>query len=456
MPVRILWRTVVTTLGAFAVVLALAGPSTSGRMDAEGVTYVPGSTQKVCLLTGLHDDSRTPARYGLEAADRGYSLTVDNRTWFLFGDTRPTPTFKGEPNASTRFPGDPSGVDNDSIASAKPTSPGSCPQLDFVPELTGAVGAYTDPSVTFDGAQLDLRTNETPVAGVEVAGKLYVVFATDNPVDVGRPDNCGGHPGCLGHATRAVMAVLEDRKALTFKGLYDLSKPAKPYGDGAKFVSVAIEPGHDGYLYIWGTAGGTETRASPLYLARLKPANISTGSGIEYLRKLNANGSPVFAKHESSAAALFHDSPDCMGELGVNWNPYVNRWMLLYNCTDNTKPHPRGIWMRTAVNPWGPWSAPQTIFNPFTDHGFCYFIHFAGKCPKGTPNPGTGGTGGDYGPYFVDGWTTGTYATKTRPATSTFYYTIDTWVPYGNVIAKSALKSSSVSVPPPCKGSTCH
>jgi hypothetical protein len=36
-----------------------------------------------------------------------------------------------------------------------------------------------------------------------------------------------------------------------------------------------------------------------------------------------------------------------------------------------------------------------------------------------------------FGPYFVTGWTTGTQATPNAAAMSTFYYTVDTFHPYG-------------------------
>lgn len=85
-------------------------------------------------------------------------------------------------------------------------------------------------------------------------------------------------------------------------------------------------------------------------------------------------------------------------------------------------------------------SLPQTIFDPSRDKGYCYFIHFDGKCPKGAPNPpGKGNSGGNYGPYFLQDWTTGTPAKGRTPAITTIYYTIDTFIPYGQVIAKSTL-----------------
>jgi len=134
--------------------------------------------------------------------------------------------------------------------------------------------------------------------------------------------------------------------------------------------------------------------------------------------------------------------------------------------------------MRTAAQPWGRWSAPQTIFNPKPNAkaktGYCYFIYARPRsytCPAGSdntrlqaaPSPGHGNPGANgtyYGTYFVANWTTGNPATKYLRATSTFYYTLDTYWPYGQVILHSTIEGPKPPKapkpgPPSCKGSTC-
>jgi len=46
--------------------------------------------------------------------------------------------------------------------------------------------------------------------------------------------------------------------------------------------------------------------------------------------------------------------------------------------------------------------------------------------------------GGEYGPYFISRFTTG----DSLLGTSTFYFTLDTWNPYTQVIMKASIKSS--------------
>jgi hypothetical protein len=275
-----------------------------------------------------------------------------------------------------------------------------------------------------------LRTNEVPMAGVGVNGQMYVIFGTDNPAS----NPPGGPSAPNGGPTRAVVAVLQDPSTLQFKYLYDFSKP--PSG---KFIFVAIAPGPSGYLYFWGSEGGqTNYRHSPLFFARKRAASIAQPGGMEYFHGFDHRGHAVFAKTESAAVPLFTDSPACMGEHSVQWNPYVKRWVLLYNCSNTTATNPRGIWMRLAVHAWGPWTKPRTIFA--SSSGLCAFIHRAVKpnqpqCDNlSTPNR-MSVQGGNYSPFIVPTFTTG------GGGSSTFYFTLSTWNPYEVVLMSATIKS---------------
>lgn len=162
---------------------------------------------------------------------------------------------------------------------------------------------------------------------------------------------------------------------------------------------------------------------------------------------------------ETSAKALFDDPTPCAAELGVEYGASIQRWMMLYNCKDHTRGHPAGIWMRTAPNPWGPWSAATTILNPdpSTHLGYCWLIHQLKGCPPHAPNPPKSSTtkGTYYGPYFVAPWTTstsksvGTRSTGViRTVTTTFYYTLDTFSPYGQWIMRSRVSEAVQYTPP--------
>ncbi len=412
-----------------------SGPAAASKNPAGNIVYVRGSTQKICQLVGQTDRefntptvNQTETRFGLSGNDLGYSFESNGKLFFLFGDTIPTATFNGQPNLGKDPPRSPD--DNDSIAFTTDTRIDPCLKLNFI---TDAIGAYKNPVVLNPQGQpaISLRDFEVPVSGISDGGKMYVIFATDHAAP--------------GFATRTVVAESED-DAQTFRYLYDFSKGAE-----AKFINVAIASGNDGYIYFWGTQGGNLYRKSPPFLARKPSGTMDSSSGIQYLQAVNPDGAPVFSSKESDAMPLFHDTvenagqaqiSDCMGELGVEWNSFLKRWVMLYNCLNDTPLNPRGIYMRVALEPWGPWSAAQTIFNPVTDNGYCHFMHRAVNSRNPTAcdrlsDPGRlDVNGGEYAPYFISRFTTGDAA----GTTSTFYYTLSTWNPYTEVIMKTTVQ----------------
>jgi len=175
-------------------------------------------------------------------------------------------------------------------------------------------------------------------------------------------------------------------------------------------------------------------------LARKLAGTLGSPDGLEYFHGLKPDDSPDFEPGESNAAFLFHDSPaDCMGELSVTWNEFLQRWLMLYNCGARG-PAESGILLRAAAQPWGPWSEPQLIFNPARDNGLCHFIHRAvtaaqPQCDNLAGPQQLAESGGGYGPYVLARYTTGDAAA----GTTTIYYTLSTWIPYTEVILMSSL-----------------
>ncbi len=424
-------------------------PDPSARNAATPPTqlvYIAGTSSKVCQLTGETDKefgvptvSQTESRYGFIRTDNGYSFEHNGRTYFLFGDSAPTTTFDGHPNGQTDPPR--TADDNDAIAFVSDTAAGPFLKLDFV---TDSIGAFKNP-VVLDAAgnpAITLRTNETPVSGISDGGRMFVIFGTDNFLS----NPPGGVSSPNGGATRTVVAVSDD-SARTFHFLYNFST-----APGAKFIFSAIANGGDGYLYFWGSQGDTLFRKSPPFLARKPVGKMADSTAIEYWQASNPDGTPIFVRGERNAEPLFHDSlpdltgkmqvSDCLGEVGVEWNPYVRSWIMLYNASNNTVSNPRGIYMRSAPEPWGPWSPPQTIFNATRDSGFCYFIHRAvtaghPACDSLSGADRLSDGGGDYSPYFISRFTTG----DSLLGTSTFFFVMSTWNPYEIVIMRASIQA---------------
>src|ERR1700680_1850623 len=142
---------------------ALAFFGTGARAQTTNPIFVPGSSQKVCQLIGETDRefnmptvSQTETNYGLSGNDLGYSFEHNGKLWFLFGDSKPTATFNAKPNGQTNPPRMP--LDNDSI------------------------GAYQSPVVLNAQGKpaITLTDFEVPNAGIDAAGRMFVIFLTDS------------------------------------------------------------------------------------------------------------------------------------------------------------------------------------------------------------------------------------------------------------------------------------
>src|SRR5262245_35044615 len=76
----------------------LACLSAVGSSAGQEPSWFPGSTVKVCQLTGDFDATRrmptksaTEKRFGIVGTDLGSSFEHDGKLWFLFGDTAGRP-----------------------------------------------------------------------------------------------------------------------------------------------------------------------------------------------------------------------------------------------------------------------------------------------------------------------------------------------------------------------------
>ena len=235
--------------------LALCLPMIAMAQSTDPI-WVFGSSQKVCQPNGENDPetmqptvSQTQTNYGLIGSDLGSSFEHNGMLWFVFGDTDPTATFNGKPNAQTDPPR--TVMDNDSVGFTTGTNINECLKLNFVRD---SIGAYQSPVVL--NAQgtpaITLGTNEVPMSGIDVGGRMFVIFGTDNYVTVPVTGN-------LGAPTRSALGVSDDN-GNSYQYLYDFSAPPCSRCNGAKFVNVAIVSWTDGYLYFWGSAGGTGYR----------------------------------------------------------------------------------------------------------------------------------------------------------------------------------------------------
>ena len=371
-------------------------------------------TRKVSQLTGDIDRetgqktlNETGSRFGIYGTDLGVSFLHDGKLYFLFGDTNRT---KGKPGLpATAMPGE-----------------------DFNESITDYDSiAYTTSDHAFEGIKLlfnsdfphldyvDQMTGEHPIEGISIGEYMYVFFTTDL------------FPETFLSPTRSILARSNDGGIHFGKPLYTLSTD--------KFIHVSAqvidnhvlqglpEKAGEGLL-IWGTG---EHRKSDIYLAYIPLAEINNRSSLRFFSGIadeeEDHLQPIWTSDESMAKPLFPTG--CAAEISVRWNYYLEKWIMLYNCElCNT----RGVIVRLADTPWGPWSAPKIIFDP--EDGYGKFIHEPGKDNLNDPTrDGHEDKGHEYGPYQMAPYSTGIKGRYTK-----IYFTMSTWNPY-QVMQMSAI-----------------
>ena len=153
--------------------------------------------------------------------------------------------------------------------------------------------------------------------------------------------------------------------------------------------------------------------------------------------KDNDRDGPRWERDETGAIPLFQCG--CVGELSVRWNKFIRKWIILYN-SDN----PRGIVLRASKKPWGVWSSPMVIFDPYKDRGLGYFMHWPGHdsiselAPDGEEHKKV--WGGEYAPYQIGLYSVGLDNNKSTK----IYFNMSTWNPYQVVLMSTVIRDSDI------------
>lgn len=373
-----------------------ATPPSPTQPPKEKNIVVLSPAEKIAQLVGDCDNergeptlNRTGERYQLYRTDLGVPFQHNGRTYILFGDAWDPP--------------------DDPIATTTDTTPEDGLELDFLQNEDGSYQPVTIPGIRLDAF-------EVPTEGTSVDGRMYLYAATDHSEQV-----------VMG---RSVVAVSED-EGTTFTYLYDLSIQ--------HFINVSIietdVSGTSGYPETEGMGlvmfGSGTYRESNVRLAFQPADQIENPEAIRFFAGLDAQDQPNWSTQEADSQALF-DQP-CVGEFSVTYNPFIERWIMLYNCGLEDS---RGINLRTAPQPWGPWSAPQILFDPWDDNGYCHFMHVSWEFDNCDTVHDTGREnewGGEYGPYQFETLAIGD-TTQT-----TIYFTLSTWNPYTVVLMKATI-----------------
>lgn len=382
------------------------------RSSSPGLTLVAGSTQKVEQLVADIDRetkrptlSRTEERFGIIGTDLGYSFEHEGKLFFLFGDTIAR------------------GGTGDAIATTAAQSGEGGVRLDFVAGADGKWLKVRPPDIS-------METNEVPLAGVSVGGRIYLMIRTNRTAGVSSGSDIS-------------KLVWFDEQARRFEVLRDVSR--LPAG---RFLQVSLHhattpiaglPGQGPAVLMWGT--GTYRKSDP-YLAVTPAQTYATGEGTRYFAGLDAAGEPTWADDESRAAPLFEQP--VIGDLSVSFVPQVGLWLMLYDAWPGRGARgagrgreDAGVQLRTSTTPWGPWSAPERVLRPIdaaqgklmhmanTDDGLEWPLKkFNGASRRSEQ-------GAIYAPYVIERFT------RVDGDRLKLYYTLSTWNPYVVLLMRS-------------------
>lgn len=163
---------------------------------------------------------------------------------------------------------------------------------------------------------------------------------------------------------------------------------------------TATEAGRNQRIFLWGRPAfigvNARGRTAGLYFAYVDlPADQDFDWNVQYFTGTNKDGVPQFGSSEKDAVALDLDSTDdgdqvleahdIVNQLSVAWIEHLNKWLMFYGGGLTNLPYPPAlldcgilevftgadctdvvmgngaIRMRTADDPWGPWTPPQDV-----------------------------------------------------------------------------------------------
>jgi hypothetical protein len=405
--------------------------------------YLPGSSIKLEQIIGDVDYAalargsslpvagQTVSRYNVAGTDLGASFEHQGRLYFLFGDT----------------------ISND------PSMPWSTSSAPFVEYHAGDVIGWSASADPDAGLLLNLLTNgdgspyfvqppglamgpyDTPNAGISLNGQIYVVCNTGS--DVSNPSN--PHLNDYSVLTRFDADAQAFATGRTISGM-----------PGGHFIitslhsmpPIAVTSPHnvlpasltaEAAVVMFGLGA---YRATDVYLALIPLSGFESGAGTSYFAGVDAQGRPAWSGREADAVPVVRDAvtPPTIGNVSVIYSSGLALWLMTYD-GGRARESTSGIYFCYAPAPWGPWSAPQIIFNPVRDKAAGDFISdYDPRRPDiaGTPAGPTIGMndiyrtrGGDYAPYMIERFT------RVQSNMLTISYTLSTWNPYTPVRMRS-------------------
>lgn len=265
--------------------------------------------------------------------------------------------------------------------------------------------------------------------------------------------------------------------------------PANGSGSGNQDYNVAESSGNNRRVFLWGRPGfagvNANGRTLGLYFAYVDMPTGGSYSWVVNYYTGTSSGIPQFSTNESDAAALDLDSStggiqtnevhDLVALQNAVWIDHLGKWVTLYGGSVSTNPLPFGafptcgvleffvgyeecedadlengaIYMRTADDPWGPWSPAQEFFSPgdptaspptgeYASGGILYHPDCSGSCVESYDHPNYDPDveyGVIYAPNIIVPWI------EEVGDDVDVIWNMSTWNPYGVVLMRTRIEA---------------
>jgi uncharacterized protein (TIGR03437 family) len=447
--------------------LALFGPP-AVFAQSPALTYIPNSSVKLYQVNGDCDwaawdatiNAKTPtckptvSQTATKADVLGDDVPVafenDGELIVTFGDTIGAANYGAWADVQNSF----LWQAHDPIARSTTLNASDGLLLSFF--LDGNHGLEVQPPPQPNGTPVSMGIDDVPNTGVNVNGTIYLGIKTGNlALGDGNNDQSNDY---------SVLATFNETTQTFTSGRTISSLP------GGHFVRTHFylaQPGQLGtpppvspepVMLVFGLG---LPHASNIYLSIVPSSEFWTGldqngnSATRYFAG-TSNGQPIWSPSESAAVPIVNDiNPlnPTITDVTAFYSQQLGLWLMTFNGGANS------VYLTYAQTPWGPWSAPQAIFNPCRDNGFGSFMFYYyateadNDCPTAMPAGVTTAPGwaGPAGPTIGD-------QTKNDPATTRgfpyapclierftivsgntlrLFYMLATWNPYAVVMMES-------------------
>ncbi len=445
---------------AFAMALAQALPA-AGQDLAPVITYIPGSSVKLYQVNGDCDwvewdatitaksptckptTSKTLTNADILGDDVPVVFENNGEMIVTFGDTIGASGYAAWSDVQNSF----LWQAHDPIGRSTTANASDGLLINFFP--SGASHALEVlPPPQPNGTPVDMGVDNTPATGVSLNGTVYLGIKTGNIASGGGNNDQSHDYSVLTTFNESTLAFTSGRTISALPGghfaapRFYLAQP----GQLGTPPPASPEP----IMLIFGIG---QPHASNIYLSIVPSSEFWTGldpNGDNATRYFagTSNGQPIWSSSESAAVPIVNDidpSNPVIIDFSVFYSQQLGLWLMTFDGAANS------VYLTYAQTPWGPWSAPQSIFNPCRDNGFGNFMfyYYATQADNGCPTvPNSSGPSGPTigdqtvnNPATTRGFPYGTSLierfTIVSGNTLKLFYMMSTWNPYATVMMES-------------------